>query len=147
MIDYVRYRLHLAKLFRQRTSTTDFFHRKISKAKKEGKPRVYLSELDAEAYFERRMVNEDISILVTDYLIRQANLSFLPVPAHSENGMWEQCEFDSGRFVLTAAGISKLRTSVRSEKKERNEMVIKTLAAITGIIGTATGLLAVWLKK
>lgn len=147
MIDYIRYRRQLAKLFKRRKSLHDIYVKEIRKAHQERKPRDDLAVLEAEASFEQRMINEEISILVTGYLIMRANLRFIPVPSRSEDGMWEECEFESNRFVLTDAGISKLRTSLRSEWKERNEMVIKVLAAITGIIGAATGFLAVWLKK
>jgi len=147
MIDYIRHRRKLAKLFKQRKSICDVYAGEIRKARKEGKTREGIESIEAEAHFERRMIDEDISILVTDYLIMRANRRFVPVPSRDEDGMWEQCDVVNNRYVLTNTGISKLRTSLRLEKKERNEMVLKILAAITGIIGAATGLLAVWLNN
>jgi hypothetical protein len=147
MIDYIRYRRKIAGLFRQRKSMGDAYAREIHNAREEGRPREEIESIEADAHSERHIIDEDISILVTDYLLMNANRRFVPIPSHDEDGMWKQCDAVSNRYVLTNAGISKLLASLRSEKKERNEIVLKTLAAITGIIGAATGFLAVWLKK
>jgi hypothetical protein len=147
MIDYIKYQLELAKLFKQKKSIHDTFTKEIHSAQNEGKSRKEIDSIEAEAYFERRWIDENISILVTDYLIRNANRRFVPVPSRDENGMWEECDIVSKRYVLTNAGISKLQTSLRLDNKERNEIALKILAAITGIIGAATGLLAVWLSR
>jgi hypothetical protein len=147
MIDYIKYRLELVKLFKEKKSIGDLYAKEIHKSQKQAKHREEIELIEAEFSFERRWIDENISLLVTDFLLRRADRRFVPVPSRDDAGMWEQCDLVNNRYTLTSAGISKLQTSLRLENKERNEIVLKILAAITGIIGAVTGLLAVWLSR
>lgn len=98
------------------------------------------------AYVEDSMIEEEIAILATDYITQMARRRFVPIPSHDQNGMWDQCNKMSNRYILTHRGISQLRSSLRKDRKEQVELVVMILAVLTGIIGAATGLWAVILK-
>lgn len=147
MIDYFKYRLDLARLFKKRDSVDIFYRKAIQKARKEGKTRDDIACLMAESSFENQCILEEISILVTNHLILKAKRRFVPIPSRDEPGMWDQCCVSDDRFVLTNAGISNLRSALRHENKEISEIILKIVAAITGMLGAATGLIAVWFKK
>ena len=92
------------------------------------------------------MLDEEISILTTDNLIRKARRRFVPIPPHETEEMWEQCDKISNRYVLTNKGISELRSSLRKERKEQVELIVMILATLTGFVGEITGLVAVTMK-
>ena len=146
MIEYLKYRLVLTKLFRQKVKLRATFKEDILRARKQGKSRDDIMSLESQAWFEEQMVNEEISIIVTDYLIRRAKQHFMPIPSRDETSMWEQCNKISNRYVLTDTGIFKLRSDMRLEQKERIDVLLTLLAAFTGIVGALTGLAAVLLK-
>lgn len=146
MIEYLKYRAKLTKLFRKKEDIRNAYADDIRKARKEGKPSDDIQSLEHSSYFEDSMVDEEISLLATDHLIRKARRRFVPIPSHEAEGMWEQCSNISNRYVLTSKGISALRSPLRKERKERVELVVIILATLTGIIGAVTGLVAVIMK-
>ncbi|MEW6536947.1 MAG: hypothetical protein AB1454_15155 [Candidatus Auribacterota bacterium] len=146
MIEYCKYRAKLANLFRRKKSLRAAFAEDIRKARKEGKSTEDIQSLEHQSYFEESMIDEEIAILATDYLLEKARRQFVPIPSHDTNGMWKQCNTISNRYVLTNQGISQLRSSLRKNRKEQVEFVVMVLAALTGIIGAVTGLVAVILK-
>lgn len=146
MLDYIKYRIKLGEFYKQKTSIRESYSNEIRRAKMQGMSFEDIDSLWAEARIEVETIEESISTHVTDYLLLCANRRFVPIPSYDEMGMWEKCKLISSRYVLTNIGISRLRTALRSEMKERYEMVSIILAAITGIIGAATGLIAVLLK-
>lgn len=146
MIDHLKYRAKLAKLFRKKEAIRNAFAEDIRKAQKEGRPREEIQSLEHQSYFEESMVDEEISILATDILVRKARRRFIPIPPREADGIWEQCNTSSNRYVLTNRGISELRSSSRKERKEQVEFVVMILAILTGIVGAVTGLVAVTMK-
>jgi len=146
MIEHLKYRAKLAKLLRQKEALRNSFKEDIRKASKEGKPRGDIEYLEHQSYFEEDMIDEEISILATENLIHNARRRFVPIPSRETEGMWEQCHTISNRFVLTSQGVSELRSSLRKERKEQLEFVVQILATITGVVGAATGLVAVIMK-
>lgn len=146
MIDYAKYRIALRRLFKQKQKVRAAYAKHVTSARKDDKNAKEISSLEYEAWYEEDMINEDISILVTTYLVSKATKHFISIPPRKDEGMWEQCNKISERFVLTNAGISALRSSIRAEAKERRDLLIPLIAALTGIIGIVTGLIAV-IKK
>ena len=146
MIDYLKYRLKLSKLFKKREKIRKAFANNIRRARKQSEKPEEIQEIESSAWFEDDVLNEEISILVTNYLVRKANRYFISIPLHKEKNMWEQCHTISNRYILTNAGIRKLRSSIRSEQKEEIDFIFKLLVALTGIIGALTGLAAILLK-
>ena len=64
MIEQVKYRSTLTKLFRQKEALRGAFAEDIRKAQKEGKSREEIQSLEHQSHFEENMVDEEISILV-----------------------------------------------------------------------------------
>lgn len=146
MIDYIKYRYKLEQLFRQKKRLWEAYDTDIQIARKEGKPKEDIELLECEAWSEKDRILEDISILITDYLINRATRKFVPIPSLKEMEFWERCKVIHNRYILTDTGIRDLRSSLRLEQKERNESLVPIIAALTGIIGAATGLVALLLK-
>jgi hypothetical protein len=100
-------------------------------------------------WFELAELEEEVEVELTESLIRKAEKYRLAVPPHVEdNGMWEVSSF-SHQSVLSDAAIRKLRDEIRAEEKWRRESRvhwITILTACSGVIGTATGLVALLMK-
>lgn len=146
MIDYISYRMSLRRLSKQKGKIRSTYTKELASARAAGKNIYDLRALESEAWFEEGMVDEEIALLITDFLVSKADKHFIATPSRKEEGMWEQCDKISERFVLTKAGISAVRSSIRTEAKERRDLILPVIAALTGVIGTITGLIAV-LKK
>jgi len=143
MIEYIKHRVALSKLFKTRDKLNASFREKIEKADRLSNPEESIGSIQAEASFELGMIDDEIAIMVTNYLTRQANRKFVPIPSHTDNIMWTQCSILRYQDILTSQGINLLRTSLRAEIKDRNEMWITILAALTGVIGALTGFVAI----
>ncbi len=146
MIGYFKYNQKMNRLFSEKMSVRDKFARSIRKAQKEKKSKNDIEALEGQAQFEEIMVDEEIAILASDYLISKAQRSFIQIPLMDLEGMWKKCEIISNRRVLTTAGIATVRSALRCETKERAAMWLPILAALTGIIGSATGLISIAMK-
>ena len=143
MIEYIKFKSALRKFDKYKEEVRNTYDQEIAQARKEQKSGDDLRMIEHSAWAEDRMYNEEISIIVTQYLLKKARKHFLPIPPIEETEMWEQCNQISTQFVLTNAGITKMRSLLRTEAKERREAILSYIAALTGLIGTATGLIAV----
>ena len=146
MIEYIKFKLALRKFNKYIESVRKKYNEDVSVAKKEKKSNDDIRFIEHNAWHEERMYNEEISIIVTQYLLSKARKHFLPIPPREESEMWEQCNQISTQFVLTNAGVTKVRSFLRTESKERKEVILTYIAAFTGLIGAATGLIAVFGK-
>lgn len=146
MIEHFKYRAKLTNLFRQKETVRNAFAEDIRMAQKEHKAKEDIQSLEYQSYFEECMLDEEISILATDNLIRKARRRFIPIPPHETEGMWGRCEKISNRYVLTNKGISELRSSLRKDRKEQVELYVMIIAILTGVVGAITGLVAVIMK-
>jgi hypothetical protein len=145
MIDYVKYRCKIATLYEQRECLSARCAADIKSAHREGKTRQDIENLRSDYRHEIDELNEDIASLLTAYIISKANRKFVPIPPLQETGMWEQSTITQ-RYVLTASGISKVRSSLRADRKEQIELFLPIVAALTGVIGVATAFVALLLK-
>lgn len=143
MLEYIKYSRKLRSLTKKLDETNSFYSGKIREAEKKKEGREEVDSLISEAIFEESMLKEEISIHVTNYLAEYATKHFISIPDRDEEGMWQKCRYMSERRVLTNKGISKLRSLIRSENKEKIESLSVILASITGVIGAITGLIAV----
>jgi hypothetical protein len=76
-------------------------------------------------------------------IIREARRLEIPVPEINDtDGTWKRGQTFEGRF-LTDQGVSQLRTLLRAERRERYESWSRWIALAIGLIGAATGLVAV----
>ena len=143
MIDYLKYRYKIGILNDSRLKTEEAYCRKIKKAREQKKSHEEIESLERDEIFELVMIKEEISILITGYLIKKANKWFVPIPGYNEEKMWEKCNAISDQKVLTTMGINTVKQAIRNELKGRIELFIMVAAALTGIIGALTGLIAV----
>ncbi len=146
MIEYLQYRAKLTQLFRQKERLSADFTEKIRKAQKAGKPTEDIQSLENDWYFGEHCIDEEIASLATDNLIRKARRWFVPISSYDADGMWKRCDTINNRYVLTNQGISQLSSSLRKEHKERAELLVMVLSVLIGIVGAATGLVAVIMK-
>lgn len=110
-------------------------------------------ELNDLLRLEMELHQEDEDKYITTILLRQARKLRVPVPHRKhelgeESEHWYYGDYTSG-WYLTNSGISALRKKVRSEIKDRHEARSRWviwISALTGVIGAATGLLAVLSK-
>ena len=111
-------------------------------------------ELDASEHFDLREIDEVIDQTLAMQLRRQAVLLDIELPAWPDNEIWKSS--DDGEFVyLTNKGRAQVRKLIAEEKTRRFEVKtlwvtkfwLPLLAALVGIIGALTGLVAVLHKK
>lgn len=137
------YRIELKKLERKLSKESKALGIAIAAAKKEG-----MSEQEALASYslEYQLISEKIDFLKSRYLISKANKLSLPVPtayAKENEDYWERSQYD-GKYYLSEKGYHSLQAAIRKEQKERLEVIIPIITAITGLIGVVIGLVAVF---
>ncbi len=108
-----------------------------------------LQELQVEWYSESEPIEEELRSIFADKLVKKANRLKVPIPPKcitgrdEVNGNWQRGTF-TGLWYLTSEGLSKLRSSIRAERRERRDAAAFWIAVLTGLIGALTGLIAVW---
>lgn len=131
------------------------YHKLIMDAENNKESADKIKDLEYERSFEFGMISDDMEYLFTQKLVNKANRLRVPTPSfyHQvdnkmiETGLWER-GYD-GRCHLTQNGITKLRDDIRSEISWRQgcrEHWLKWIPALTGLIGTIIGLLAILRK-
>src|SRR5258705_7307815 len=106
MLAWLRYRFQLSRLQMRR--------------------RIALKKLKTAVHFEEDhktfiTLNEAIYILMTDYLIETAEKLMIETP-HPSPPEWKESDTHT-RVYLGEPAIFKLRALIRSERKERSELV------------------------
>lgn len=144
MFDGLVYSRKLRKYQRYYQRTAKAFKKDLDIARKEKKSGEEIYKIKEQEHYELMVLSDEISELQTRYLIRRAQRFFVPLPEYQEDGSdWEDSNI-VGR-ILSVKGLSKLRSSIRAEQKERWEAWyrwIPLLASVTGVLGTGIGLLA-----
>jgi hypothetical protein len=110
-----------------------------------------VTSLKSERNFELGLLQEEEDELLTKELLIHARHLRVPVPhkytaVGEESDHWYQGN-QTGGWYLTNMGIAALRTEIRAEEKARHESrahYVVWLSAITGVIGSVTGLVAVF---
>lgn len=87
--------------------------------------------------------DDEIQQITSIYFLKQAERLLIPKPPFSTKGPdWMESQI-TGLYRLAPDALHELRSRVRIEWKERREVSFMWLAAVTGIIGTLTGLVSV----
>ena len=140
----ISYRWKLSKLHRLKSKTVGTYKRLQEKARKEKKPREDIQSLISEEIFEVDMIDDEIEKLESRYLIESARQLVLPIPDFDmDSDTWKESKI-TRRVRLSKKAMVDMRSLVRKERKERREGIMLWLAALIGIIGALSGLLAVW---
>ena len=124
------------------------YARDIAAARNE-EDRKKVESLESDRRFEIAMHDEEEDAHVTKQLLKQARRLRVPVPHRynedkSESEHWYD-GYHTGGWYLTNRGIASLREEVRRELKARHELRtqwVVWISALTGLIGTITGLVA-----
>ncbi len=110
--------------------------------------------LSAFAYSARHTVENDIDLALTLRLVRKARSLDVEIPLINDAPMWHQ-DTETKRYMLTPRGRAHMRKMIDEEKARRFEvktrwvtkLIVPLLAALIGIIGSLTGLVAVLRHK
>lgn len=113
----------------------------------EGQERVH-----SEWGYEIALLNEEADERFTKQMLKQASHLRVRIPNRYEKSKltddYEETPL-RGLVVLSTEGGQKIREEIRKELKWRGELRAQWLpyvTAVTGLLGTATGLIAVWHK-
>jgi len=139
MIESIRYHWQLQKLEKE-CSKIEETYEKIKKKKKLSITE--LENLNSEESSEVWPVFEKIDALKTSRFCQIANRLMVPLPEHRDELLWKDLHYIGGR-ALTDKGFWELKKLIRQEKRERRDAFGMWLAALIGIIGAITGLVAV----
>ena len=145
MITAIKYQWQLRKLLREKDNAVKHYHKLVDEAKKRGAKEEEIEIITHEHWTLDNQYQEDIGSLVTQRLLRKARKLMLPIPEHGDENLWERCQY-SNRSNLTEKGIAELRATIRREEKENREIYFPWIAALTGLVGAITGLVAIILK-
>lgn len=120
----------------------------ISAAQK-AKDTSIVQSLQTDRRFEIDMHDEEEDAYVTKQLLKKARSLRVPVPHRYEDDNSESEHWYEGRYTggwyLTNRGIASLREEIRREQKARHEIRAQWVVwvpALTGLVGTITGLIA-----
>jgi len=98
---------------------------------------IYATHGPEDSFYEA-----EIHQLWTRYLQERAERLMLPLPSLDDESSWEKSHVVPG-YLLTRKGIDEVRKSIRNEVQERRSGWLTWLAALTGLIGAISGLVAV----
>jgi len=87
---------------------------------------------------ETTAIDEKIQILNAAYLIEKAENLFIPIPER-KSPSWERSISIMNHWQLSPKGITDLKEAIRRERS----YILIWIAAVTGLLGAATGLIAI----
>lgn len=104
---------------------------------------------DSNWQFEYQLLEEDEASFHSRQLLERARELRIPTPSAFEGGVlsadYQRSGLDGHRYYLSLAGEQKVRSAIREEEKYRSERWarrIPYITALSGLIGTITGLVA-----
>ena len=108
---------------------------------------------DGTWQFEYQLLEEDEASFHSRQLLRRARELRIPTPSVFEGDVlsteYQRSGLDGHRYYLSLAGEQKVRSAIREEEKYRSERWarrIPYITALSGLIGTITGLVALLAK-
>lgn len=143
MFEGTKFNFRLLRLQRQRSKVKAFYNKANIEARKKGESPQGLEGIWQEERMELVLIDDDISHLISQRLLSLAEKYLLPRPEYKEKDKWIESKVNPNSYRLSPIAILELRSAVRKEQKERYERIFMWLAALTGIIGAISGLVAV----
>lgn len=108
---------------------------------------------DGNWQFEYQLLEEDEASFHSRQLLERARELRIPTPSAFEGNVlsadYQHSGLDGHRYYLSLAGEQKVRSAIREEEKYRSERWarrIPYITALSGLIGTITGLVALLVK-
>ena len=143
-------RIRLWYLERDLSALSRDYHREIEEARKGNGDR---QEIESRYAFEHNYTAEEMESIRTERLLRRARALRVPLPSRRPSGFNYEDEDENwslgsaiGEWTLTQEGEARLRQSIREEEKASRENAAFWFGIVTGVLGTLTGLVAVWKK-
>lgn len=103
--------------------------------------------------FEYQLLEEDEASFHSRQLLRRARELRIPTPSVFEGNVlsadYQRSGLDGHRYYLSLAGEQRVRSAIREEERYRSERWarrIPYITALSGLIGTVTGLVALLAK-
>lgn len=123
------------------------YDRELEKLKKAKAPRDEIDHVLWEYGSEDDIIENELMLLRSRHLAATASRLFIPPPKDTDNSpAWVPAQDGSGRTHLTLEAQSSLAAEIRKERFGRSERFRLWLAGLTGLVGAATGLVALVLK-
>jgi len=146
MFDSTKYQFRLWRLQSARDSLTKSVERRVKASVRRKESSHVRGAIRDEAQLDFDELDEDINTLTTRYYVSLARRRFVDVPQDEE--MWRTSETFGSR-TLTPAGVTKIRTALRAERKERWDvfqshtgLIISLVTSLTGVLGAVIGVLS-----
>lgn len=141
MFEVIKYRWELRKLEKECDRIQDAYAKLKKNAKGDEHERLHWEEGS-----EVVPLLEKIDTLKTRRFCQIAERLMVPLPESKDKELWKELNYIGERRALTDKGFWELKRLIRQEERERREGFIVWLAALTGIIGAITGLVAVIMR-
>jgi hypothetical protein len=139
---YIKDKIELFKLYRKIRKVENYYLRKIEEAGRAGKSYDECDVIALQMFSEKRDYEVQIKSILSSALIRRACRLNVPIPDFDDGEKWDGKRKD----FLSDIGRREVGKAVRKELKERIDVLIPIITAITGLIGVVIGLIAV-IKK
>jgi hypothetical protein len=116
----------------------------MAKARASGAKADELEQIRHEHHFEHQMAEDELARLTSAHYMRIARKLQIPIPPfQQESGAWMESSMRGG-YYLTSVARHELRAAIRAERKARRDEWTIWVSLTVGIIGSFTGLVAVW---
>ena len=144
-MNYFSYRISLRKLNHKKDKIIKLYSKLIKEAKKTDADKE-TEDLYVDEGFEISMIDDNISVLKSNYIIHKADKRSLPLPSQpsendSNNDLWDRHP-GTGEYCLTNKGITEIRDLIRKDKKEALEIFSMWATILIGLMGTLIGLVS-----
>lgn len=145
---------NLRQFKRKRQAIRKDFARKSQRLAQDKTKNPYgYAELQADEYFEDKMLEEAVEGFLSNRLLEQAYDYDVEVPSPSKNKEWWQYTDDGEHCYLNAAGRAAMRDLIHKEQERNSEdwkrwaqILAPVIGALAALFGAATGLVLAFKK-
>jgi hypothetical protein len=143
MFGWLQYEFNAARLQRDRQRVVNAYKKDYAEAKAARKSSDELAQIEATEMFEVEMIDDELRVMQTHRIQRQASWLDVPVPPAVFYGNmskdWIRTR-STGEIYLSPSAYADLRAAIRTELKERREQSTWWVPLAVGIIGALIGL-------
>lgn len=142
MINYLKDKIEIYKANQNIRKVDRHYSPILASAEKAKRDRQECEDIAAEWYYTTREYKDQIERVLSRMLIRKAERLNVPTPDYDCEDMWVGKE----REYLNGKGRRVVGKAIRMEIKERLEVWIPLVTAVTGLLGVVIGLIAIFKK-